>query len=179
MILNLLLNNIFSSRKDSLQDMLKKWLVKPVFDMHIKFWACFLFFLHFCFANEFEDSLAIDAYVLTTIEIIKSSNQSPFSSCKNYSIYSMFEYKKQELSPLSCKAFEDKDFKEIKISQKTINHYNVSNKVNDNCPIIKKMVFNKDFSKGVIWDKELFDGASYIEKNKDGLWHITGNACWF
>ena len=41
------------------------------------------------------------------------------------------------------------------------------------------MVFNKDFSKGVIWDKELFDGAFYIEKNENGLWHITGNACWF
>lgn len=78
----------------------------------------FFIFLHFCFANELEDSLAIDAYVSTTIEEIKSSKESPFSSCKNYSIYSMFEYKKQELSSLSCKAFEDKDFKEIKISQK-------------------------------------------------------------
>lgn len=147
--------------------------------MRIKFWAYILFFLHFCFANELDDSLAIDAYVSTTIEEIKLSKESPFSSCKNYSIYSSFEYKKQERSPLSCKAFEDKDFKEIKISKKTIGNYSVSNKVKDNCPIIKKMVFNKNFSKGIIWDKELFDGAAYIEKNDDGLWHITGNACWF
>lgn len=147
--------------------------------MRIKFWAYFLFFLHFCFANELDDSLAIDAYVSTTIEEIKLSKESPFSSCKNYSIYSSFEYKKQERSPLSCKAFENKDFKEIKVSKKTIGNYSVSNKVKDNCPIIKKMVFNKNFSKGIIWDKELFDGAAYIEKNEDGLWHITGNACWF
>ena len=147
--------------------------------MRIKFWTYFLFFLHFCFANELDDSLAIDAYISTTIEEIKLSKESPFSSCKNYSIYSSFEYKKQERSPLSCKAFEDKDFKEIKVSKKTIGNYSVSNKVKDNCPIIKKMVFNKNFSKGIIWDKELFDGAFYIEKNENGLWHITGNACWF
>ena len=78
--------------------MLKKWLVKQVFDMRIKFWAYFLFFLHFCFANELDDSLAIDAYVSTTIEEIKLSKESPFSSCKNYSIYSSFEYKKQEIT---------------------------------------------------------------------------------
>ena len=147
--------------------------------MRMKYLLYLLLIFNFCFANELDDSLAVNAYISTSIEKIKSSKDSPFSSCKDYSIYNTFEYKTQELSSLDCKSLVDKDFKKVVISQKKASDYNVSNKVKDNCPKIKKMVFNKDFSKGIIWDKELFDGAFYIEKNEDGSWHITGNACWF